>query len=258
MIYGEKGIGKSTLAAQFPDTRAHFILEPGRVGLEAMLIPRRGEPALTWVRMKEYLQLCLKESEPGRIVIDTCDGLAKLLEKHQAASMNIPTIRNLNDYGKTYDLMYQERDSVFLPLIYAGWRFTLVSHSRNRPKIVRGIARDDLKEAEREGVIVTETQPSSTGWMYDWSKVICEFVGYYSYYGYDRVLYVRGNQRMYASAGVGRKHFLDPKTKEPYHAIPMGRSEEDAWKNLNLAWENKLRDGIVTETEEAYVDEPSE
>jgi len=259
LIYGEKGIGKSTLAASFPDTEYHFMWEYGRKGIKVKIIPQKGEPQLTWARFKGYVEMLI-DGEPGRIVIDTVDICAQDAERHWADQLKVPSIRNLNDYGRAWDMLKTDWSNTFSQLLMAGWRFTFVSHARNRPKVVRAIARDDLKDAQEDGIIIEETQPTMTGWAYDWCKIPVEFAGYYGYWGYDRVLHIRGNQRLYASAGVSEDHFLQPHRKgverpgEPYQAIPMGDSAQKAWTNLQKAWDNKLP-GIFTETEEVVVDE---
>jgi len=247
MIYGEKGIGKSTLAAMFPDIRAFFMGEPFRRGLQVPIIPdpMKKEPALTWARMIEYQKLILNECEPGRIVGDTLDQLAKLIEQWMCAKKGISSIQGLNDFGRTYDELNTEWQQYWGRFMEAGFSLTFTSHSRYRPRLVRGIKREEIPEAVKKGIIINQVQPTCRGWAFDWSKVVCEFAAYYGYLGKYRVLTVRGNEDTYASSGVGETHFIQPKDAEelpgqPYDMFPVGSSAKEAYKTLCDAWNNKI------------------
>lgn len=129
-------------------------------------------------------------------------------------------------------------------LLYAGWRFTFISHVRKRPRVIRGLSREEMKEAVQEGYVSSETQPSARPWAVGWSKEPVAYAGYYGWYGSQRVFQIRGSGTVYAAAENSEDHFLQPKGHEdagqPYHAIPMGGSKEEAWENLKAAWNNSI------------------
>jgi len=255
-IYGEKGIGKSTLASMFPDVEAFFLWERSRRGLKTKVIPDwdRNEAPLTWSRYKEYLQLLLETTKPGRVVVDTLDVCSKAWEDHWTAEKGVTSLLGINDHGRTWSECMDDWVNTHNDLLYAGWRFTFVSHVRKRPRTVRGLAREELKEAVAEGYVSSETQPSARPWSVGWSKEPVAYAGYYGWHGDERVLQIRGSGTIYAAAENSEDHFLQPKGHEdaghPYHAIPMGNAKEEAWRNLKAAWNNKLEGYYATDIED--------
>jgi len=255
IIYGEKGIGKSTLASQFKDIVAYFQLEP-RKGLRVPLIPTPGDE-FDWQIFKEYIDEIVKKykvkartKKTFRVVIDTVDLLALLCEKDHAARNNASSMLNLKDRGKAWDVMLSDWWDTLMLLIKNDIQLTFVSHCRYRPKTIRGMAREDLAKAIQDGIITSETQPSSRGWAYEYMRKPVEFVVYFGWWGDERILQIRGNETTYCSAGTfSEERFLDPKTKKPYHYIPCGRGIKQTYKNLQLAWNNKI-EGYIGEEEE--------
>jgi hypothetical protein len=76
-------------------------------------------------------------------------------------------------------------------------------------------------------------------------------MGYMGWIGKRRVLQIRGSGDIAASAGCrSHEHFLQKKgvkrAGEPYYCIPLGDNVQEAYANLNLAWENKL-EGLFEE-----------
>ena len=71
-LYGRKGIGKTSLAAQFPNSLT-FMFERGRRNLPIMQIPKKGEIALDWDRFKDYTEMFLESDEYQTMVVDTVD-----------------------------------------------------------------------------------------------------------------------------------------------------------------------------------------
>jgi hypothetical protein len=240
------------LSAMFDDVSAHFLAEPGRRDVATPIIPRKGEVPLTWSRFKSYLELLLEQS-PGRAVLDTVDSIAKLCEQHHAKLSNVETLMAMTDNGRAWRQMMDDWHNTWNAILWSGWRITVLSHVRVRDKVRRDIARDDLKKggkAKEAGIVVAETQPSCSGWAYEWTKEVCSIVGCFTYRRRDRYLYIRGHEEMYASpggGGVGERHFLDPKTEEPYDAVYMGTSPSQAWINLQAAWNNEVEGLKVSE-----------
>ena len=66
---------------------------------------------------------------------------------------------------------------------------------------------------------------------------IVDVVAYYQYIGNERYLTIRGDEEVTAGTRT-KNHFLTP-SGEPIFRIPMGKSEEEAFKNLENAFNNK-------------------
>lgn len=246
MLYGEKGIGKSTLASQFPDVTAYFMWEALRRGLKAPIIPdpKRNEEPLTWPRYQSYLDMLYNEYEPGRVVVDSLDLCAKAWESHWANVKGVTSLLGIQDHGRTWDICMDDWSNTHARMVFAGWRFTFTSHVRKRPKTVRGVAREEIADLVEAGVIPIETQPSTRPWALGWSKEPVAYAGYYGWYGEERTLQIRGSGTIYAACENSEDHFLQPKGTEyagqPYHLVPMGSKGEDSFKRLQLAWDNKI------------------
>lgn len=262
LIYGEKGVGKSSLAAQFPDVRAHFMWEKMRRGLKVPVIPdwSRNEKPLTWTRYQQYLTLLLENHEPGRIVVDTLDLCSKAWESHWAQLKGVDSLLGIKDHGRTWDQCMDDWLNTHAALLFAGWRFTFVSHVRKRPRVIRAASREEMKDLVEDGVVSAETQPSARPWAVGWAKEPTAYAAYYGWWGTERVLQIRGSGDIYAACETSEDHFLQPKGTEfagqPYHLIPMGVSPtskhpaQDAYQNLCLGWDNKLTGYFVSDLDQ--------
>jgi len=242
-IYGEKGIGKSTLAAQFPDTTAHFMWEARRYDIKSPIIPQQGEQRLSWPRYQEYLKLLNADEKPGRIVLDTIDRAAKACEDYHARRKGVASLLGLHDHGRSWDEMKTDWINTHSDLIFNGWRFTFLSHARHRPRDVKGVSRENTKELVEEGVIGYQRQPTSRPWSVQWTYEPAAYIAYYGWDGDDRVLYIRGGNTTLCSVANSEEHFIQPKGKdsagEPYELLFMGTSPQEAYGNLCLGWQNK-------------------
>jgi hypothetical protein len=72
---------------------------------------------------------------------------------------------------------------------------------------------------------------------------------YYGYLEYERILYVRGHEYVWSGCGFD-DHFLFPGSGEPLDILPMGDTAKVAYKNLCLAWDNKLEGYLCGQDEE--------
>lgn len=104
VIYGPEGIGKTTLASQFPDPL--FIdVEDGSNHLD---VKRFDENPKTWEALLNQLNYIKKDPTVCRtVVIDTVDAAEKLALKYILKSSNKKALADFG-YGKGYELLSNE------------------------------------------------------------------------------------------------------------------------------------------------------
>lgn len=102
VIYGAEGIGKSTLASQFPDPV--FIDTEGST--KELDVARYPTPS-SWSDIFDYVEDFAQEM-PGRtLVIDTADWTEQLCSKYVCKSLRVNGIEDVG-YGKGYTYMKEE------------------------------------------------------------------------------------------------------------------------------------------------------
>lgn len=116
VIYGVEGIGKTTLAAQFPG--ALFIDTEG--GSEAYDVTRTQTPQ-SWTALKDLVRAVADERPCGTLVLDTADWAERLLcdelcAKNKWASMEALGYGKcwqyaLEEFGRLLDLLTDVRDA---------------------------------------------------------------------------------------------------------------------------------------------------
>ena len=238
LVYGEKGIGKTSLAAQFPDHLV-FQFEPRRRNLtirqiwESQQKGAEGKP-LDWPTFKEGVEH-LVDNGPEKtgvrcVAIDTIDRSYQRCLEYICADAGIEHPNDANDYGKTWDKIKKEYERTLAELGQAGYGVILTSHAKEqRITPPMGDAFDQL----------TPTCPSAP---FNVAKALCDFVFYYGYHGSTRVFTVRGTQAVFASCGVDN-HFLNPQGKKLL-TIDAGTTPEEAFNHL-LSGYNNQSDGIL-------------
>jgi hypothetical protein len=251
-LYGVKGIGKSSVTAECPNSLS-LMAEPGRRNLKIKQVPQQGEKPLDWTRVKGYLDLCLVEGI--RPIFDTVDKIYQLCVDHVAKSKGYESPYDAKDHGATWNAVAIEFQSTINKLILRGTRPIFISHCRLRPLQLDPLKKPGWskeKNAQREGLLYEgddSVQPTCAPACFEYLKAIADFAFYYGYVEQERAIYVRGSSLIWAACGTS-DNFLHPKTKEPLMAIPMGKSPKEAYKNLTNAFHNKVDGWIVPDTEE--------
>ena len=130
VIYGTEGIGKSTLAAQFPSPL--FLDMEG--GTDQMDVRRIEKPA-AW---QELLNIVREVAQtPGiceTLVLDTADWSEQLCIEHICKSNNVKSIESFG-YGKGYTFIGEEWSKLltaFDQVIAAGMNVTVIAHAKQR------------------------------------------------------------------------------------------------------------------------------
>ena len=110
LIYGEPGVGKSTLASRFPNP-VFINLEDGLRDLEC----DSTDLVRSYREFQEMIVTGLPSTDYATIVVDTVDWLEKLLMHEVASKANKATIEDIG-FGKGYEALAKMWQSVFAGL----------------------------------------------------------------------------------------------------------------------------------------------
>ncbi len=234
-VHGEKKIGKTTLAMASAEKTFLLTFDPLQ---KSYALLQRHCPS--WKHLKEYISLLEKAAAKGkypyqRIVVDGADIMHKRCQKHACKMLGI-NHPSEEDWGKGWDAVNTEfADLIDRILALPGGKW-FISHStwkevetRRGKKIEKLVP---LMGARAEELLV--------------GKLDAWFA--YDYNESDRVLVVRGDERVAAGSRI-KGHFLTPGGRS-VKEVPMGDSEEEAWENLIAAFENRQKFITLEEREE--------
>ncbi len=228
LIYGDKGVGKSSLAAEFPESIT-FMTEPWRKNLEIMQIPdpKKKEQPLTWDRMLRYRDLIVRSKQFQTAVLDSTDRAYSLCMQYICRKANCKHPNEKKDYGQTWNDLKVEFETFLGSLVEEHISVIGISHARCREvKTVTG--------EEYEQVCPTAPDACWTIW-----KAVSDYAFYYGYHQRKRVIYLRGTDEIWASCGTSESHFLDPKGR-PLAFIEVGDSPKKAYQTLLASFQNKV------------------
>lgn len=163
VIYGSEGIGKSTLASQFP-TPLFLDLEDGTAHLSVRRLTRTELPTCAAVRaaIKEIAQA--GPDVAGTVVLDTVDWLEAMASEEviaEAGDSKITSIESFG-YGKGYTYLREKLTLVLADLdrcIRAGQHVVLLAHSRvarHEPPDSAAYDRYELKMSKQVAPLVKE------------------------------------------------------------------------------------------------------
>lgn len=238
MLYGRKGIGKTSLASQFEDALI-FMFERGRRNLSVRQVPQKNEPRLDWDRFVSYVELFIKSDEYSTAVIDTIDRCyiccyEAVCKRNGIASPD----QSANGYA-IWDEIAAEFEAVLCMLQESGKGLVMLSHEKARPLVtkVKGLKRED----EDAGFKYERIEPSCKPAAFRFIQEICDYVFYYSYKDEYRTITVRSpNDVAWTSCGLANK-FYDPDGK-PLNVFKVGNTPETAFESLIKAYNNELYD----------------
>lgn len=235
-LFGEKGIGKTSLCAEFPNPIT-FMWEPRRRNLRIKQIPQQGEDPLDWERYESYVDLVCEDKKIQTVSVDTVDRCYEACFKHCCDARNITNPQQMGrDAHVAWNEIKMEFERVHFKLFEAEKCVIFVSHAREQEIV------------SRTGQAFDQIVPTCTPTVFKFLKAVCDFAFYYGYHDKERAMTVRGNELIWSATGVDET-YLDPDDKEQLSVIPMGNSSKEAYKNLMDGFDNKTH-GIILEYEE--------
>lgn len=255
LIFGRKGIGKSTLCGSLSKLEKKknlvMMLEKGRQNLRIYQVPKRkkGEKYVppTWEQVLEWTEEFSTSDFYDSLTIDTLDQLYKLCFAHVCDGMGY---KHPDDAGKgkasgVWQEIEAEFNSYLTSLLQIGKPVIFVSHEK-----VREIESKKLRELKKEAKgddedgdesKIERIEPSCSPAALRAVQEMCDYVLYIGYHNRKRAVTVRDTgDYIWVSCGVPDT-FLDPDGNE-INQFFLGDTPEEARKNLIRAFNNELRD----------------
>lgn len=221
LIYGEKKIGKTELAAQFDKNMKHLMCEP-----MARELAIYQESCPTYEHVAAYIDLLVTTKHMFTSVsIDTLPLFYKMAMDYCGRCHGFEHPHDENDYGKSWGLVFKDFSKPLMKLLHSG--LGVIFHAHESEEEVN----------TREGRTYTIKRPDGMKGVKEFIDSNIENVWYYHKRGNERFLQLRGDDYAFACTAFTNK-FLTP-TGEQVFAVPMGRSAKEGFKNLQNAFNNK-------------------
>jgi hypothetical protein len=222
LLYGEKKIGKTSLASKF-DKALFLMFEPGGKALSVYQ-----KPVANWAEFKKFISLIQKDKQFRTIVIDTVDIAYQMCVEYILEKL---VIKHLSDeeWGKGWQACKDEFNKEIVNLLKTEKGVIFVSHA----------AEKEIKT--RTGDQYHRISPTMSNQARDILEGIVDIWMYYGYEGKARFLWVEGNDH------IGAGHRLETRFKytdgSAIAEIPMGKSPTEAYANFIKAFNNSIQKG---------------
>jgi hypothetical protein len=234
LLFGKKKIGKTTLAAQFPNV-FFFPTEPGGKAISAYQpLDEEGHQKVieTWSEFCGYVEGYRKKKKTyGPSCVDVVDKAYQMCFAHMCDNiLHIEHPNDEKDYGKSWQAINNECMRVVKQLVADPRGCVLISHAKVRE------VEDPLTGATRDIL-----QCTLSGRIHDEITGIVDIWAYYGYKGNERRLYIRGSEDIDCGVRLGMDdRFVDSETGDPLEYIPMGGNPKESYENLLKAFANEL------------------
>lgn len=217
LLYGKIKIGKTSLAAQFPD--ALFLMtEPGGKSLEIYQMNVRN-----WTHFKQILDALESSDMYKTIVIDTTDNLYKMCTDWYCKKKAIQHPSD-EEWGKAWQMINDEFMLGMIKLMQLNRGVIFTSHAQQH----------EIKKYAQASV--TEVVPTLAKQGRRVLEPIVDMVCYFRYAEKEtddstRILQIRGDSNVVAGCRL-TQNFVGIKE------IPMGRSATEGYRNFIKAFNN--------------------
>lgn len=227
LLYGRKKIGKTTLAASFPEALI-LATEPGAKALSVRQIACKSIE-----NVEDAISLLEEQEKAGKqycktLVIDTIDLVYEYAWDRVCSDAGVEHARDAKDYGATYKKIRSRFRSVLIRALNLACGTVLISH-------------DTAKEIELpSGETVERRMPTMASAALQEVEGVVDTIAFYDYAGSKRVLVVRGDESLVAGTRCVN-NFLTV-DKRQVVSIPLGSSPKEAYGALLSAFANKMKD----------------
>ena len=185
LLFGEKKIGKTSLASQFPDALMLFF-EPGGKSLNCYQLAVND-----WDSFLQIIELIKQGNHSYKtIVIDTIDIAYKCCFAYTCEQLNINHPQDEKDFGKSWGLIRDEFNRAIVALLALDIGCIFISHSEER----------ELKT--RTGLKYNRIVPSMGNQAAKIMTGIVDCLFYYEFNGKDRQLVVEGDELVSAGTRI--------------------------------------------------------
>ena len=217
LLFGEKKIGKTSLAAQFPDALL-LMLEPGAKALVVHQVP-----ILTWDQLKQAVKVLVPNRRYKTIVIDTVDLAYMMCERAVCARLSINHPSD-EEWGKGWAAVRDEFTQWAQAMTNMGKGVIFISHAVEREIKTRG------------GVKYDRFQPTLTGAARNIVEGMVDMWMFYTYDDKRRVLTIRGDEHVMAGHRMQENFRWG---SEDIRTIRMDPSPERGYAALVGAFQNR-------------------
>ena len=214
-LYGREKIGKTSLAAQFPDA-LFLMFEPGGKSLEIYRADINN-----WLEFMDVFKQIQSTDKFSTIVIDTVDLAFKYCTDYMCKKLAINHPAD-EAYGKAYGLIRDE---------FSRWLSGLGKLNRGVIYISHAVEKD-IKKLKGDGYLIAPTLSKQGR---ETLEPMVDIWGYYGYDGAERYLQVKGNEEVNAGCRLTQNFVGVDK-------ISMGHSAQQAYVNFMAAF-NKSKEG---------------
>jgi hypothetical protein len=236
MLYGEKKVGKTSLAAQFSKAMLHLMCEPQARELPIFQVPCPG-----YEHVRDWIEKLLSEKHKfDAVSVDPLPLYYMLSMEYTGRVKGFEHPHDEKDFGKSWGLVYKDFSTPLLQLLHSGLGVVFHAHETE-------------EEIEtREGRTYTIRRPDGMKGVKTFTDANVENIWYYHKRGSKRFLQIRGDDFAFACCSFTDK-FMTPDGDQVF-AVPMGKSAEEGYKNLVRAFNNKQTE-TYNELEEKEVTE---
>lgn len=217
LLFGDKKIGKTSLAAQFPN--ALFLMtEPGAKALAIHQVN-----ILTWDQLKQAAKVLVNDRRFKTIVVDTVDIAFKMCERSVCQRLGIDHPSE-EDWGKGWSAVRDE---------FTAWAQTITNMGKGVIFISHAVERE-IKS--RSGMKYDRFQPTMSGQARDVVEGMVDIWAYYTYDETRRMLIIRGDEHIMAGHRLQQNFQWDGRE---VRSILMDPSPTDGYHNLIAAFHNQ-------------------